>query len=290
MTIFDLLRELSIECREHGEDIHVTQGWIGIKCPQCSSHSFRCGINIRKLNVTCWVCGKLKIGETLSAASGRPLRDVLRLLGQISSWMTFDEPQHTKASGTYTPPPGVGELLPVHRKYLQKRHLDPDAVADTWKVQGIGPDSTHPWRIFIPVHLKKKPVTWTSRHCGNSPLRYLSAEPSEQSVDLKATLLGEDFVGNVVCVVEGPLDAIRVGPGCVCTYGTAFSEIQVCRIAKYPKRVVCFDPDSPGRIAAENLCRLLEIWPGETLNVELSTGDPGDAADWEIQELRRMLL
>jgi DNA primase len=139
--------------------------------------------------------------------------------------------------------------------------------------------------------VKYKPVTWTTRAIGQEvEPRYLSAIPDEQSVDLKHTLYSQDYTGNVICVVEGPLDVMRIGPGAVATYGTAFSGIQVCMLSRYPKRVVCFDGDDAGKKAAEKLCRLLEPFPGETLNVELSTGkDPGECAEWEVQELREML-
>ncbi len=293
MTLSDLLDALSIDYRDSTESHHARMGWLVADCPTCSPRSqhFRCGIHTRSLGVHCFVCGKLKLSEVLSGASGRSLGDVLRLMSQLDRFNGKIEPEAfpAKANGKYTPPPGVGELLPVHRNYLSKRHLDPDYCVETWKVQGIGPEGSHKWRVFLPIHVKQKPVTWTSRSIGSSPMRYLSASPEQQSVDLKHTVFGGDFVGNVVCVVEGPLDAMRIGRGAVALYGTGFSDHQVCLLSCYSKRVICFDPDGPGRIAAQRLENMLSVFAGETLNVELSTGDPGDAEEWEIQELREML-
>src|SRR5207245_2797387 len=110
--------------------------------------------------------------------------------------------------GRYKEPSGVGPLLPEHRNYLSKRGFDPDEVVEKWGVKGIGRGGRYQWRLFVPVFVEKKPVSWTTRAVGNVELRYVSAPKTEESVHLKDTLFGEDYVRNTIVVVEGPLDAM----------------------------------------------------------------------------------
>ena len=187
-------------------------------------------------------------------------------------------------------PPGVGEFQKSHLKYIRERGFDPQYLYDTWGVRGIGLNPKLSWRLFIPIHVQKRVVSWTTRSiAANSDRRYISASPEEEAVPHKTILYGADLVpGGTIIVVEGPADAWRIGPGAVATFGLSMSLQQVREIGSYPRRVLCFDNEPGARRRAVELAeRTFSHLPGETLVVSLETGkDPGCAEPQEVQELR----
>jgi hypothetical protein len=160
-------------------------------------------------------------------------------------------------------PNGVGDLQKQHRKYLQKRRYDPDEIAETWGVGGIGLHQNLSWRIFIPI--------------------------MQESMNHKELLYGEDFCNHAVIVHEGAFDVWRTGKGAVATCGTGFTRSQVLKLSNYPIRVICFDNEPEAQQRADELCSLLEPFQGETYNVQLSSKDASEAPANEIKELRGFL-
>lgn len=289
MNITDLLTELGIPFRMPGSHHHVRDGWVGLDCPVCSpgSNRYRLGINQQSLAVSCWQCGRLRLGDVLAQASGRKLGEILQRLPEITRKAV--PPKQTYYT-QYREPLGVEPLLGPHRRYLEKRKLDPDFVAETYGVRGIGREGRLKWRIFIPVFRDGKPVSWTTRSIGKNNLRYISADPRDEACPLKQTLFGIDFVKHTAIIVEGPFDALRIGPGAVATYGLVYSQSQVRRLSEIPTRVIAFDSDQASQRRAVQLARDLAPFPGETFVVQLSGKDPGDSPEAEIQELRKRFL
>ncbi len=292
--IRDVLRDLNIPFREVGEHHHATHGRVSIDCPLCSpgSNRFLCGIGLSFPSASCWRCGRMRVGDALASLSGRRVGEVLSLLAKVVPGASGAIWEPSKPVGVYQPPPGTGELLPGHKKYLKSRRLDPDWCVEHWNIGGIGHDGgRYAWRLFLPIQMNGRNVCWQTRALGKDvEPRYLSSPPEQSSVLLKHTLYGSDFVKHAAIIVEGALDALRVGPGAVSCYGVSFTDAQVVRIAQWPVRFICFDSDSGGRDGAERLCRALEPFPGQTMKVTLTTGkDPGEASDDEIEELRGIL-
>ena len=118
----------------------------------------------------------------------------------------------------------------------------------------------------------------------------MNSPPEEEKYPLKKLLYGEDLALSSLIVVEGPLDAIRIGPGAVALCGVLFSNSQVSRIIRYPKRGICFDNEPKAQERARKLCETLKLFPGETYLITLKSKDPGEASDSEIKELRRFLI
>ena len=160
-----------------------------------------------------------------------------------------------------------------------------------WDIKATGNMGQFAWRIFIPIMLNGKQVSWTTRAIGSSLPRYKSAKPKEEIVEHKHLLYGEDCVRHSVIVVEGPLDAWAIGPGAVALMGLSYTAEQVTRIAKYPIRTVCFDREPKAQIVADKLAGELSCFPGETQSVGLVTGDDPATADVEeVRELRKKFL
>lgn len=294
-TIRDILNDLNIPFRETGQDSLVTRGWVGIKCPMpgCGQGGkFGRGIHVQTLKTSCWKCGSARLGDVLCAASGRPMRDVLILLSGIAPDYATIAQDAKSPIGRYEPPPGVGKLLPAHRRYLERRGFDPDQVHEQWGVQGIGAEKWLPWRLYIPVRDNLgRDQSWTTRAVGSKVTqRYMSAPPTRESKPLKSLIFGEHLARHAVVITEGCFGAMRIGPGGVATLGLTFTRAQVSRLSRFPVRVCCFDNEPAAQRRARALAAELEIFPGETFVVCLSGPDPDTSPLGEIEELRSRFL
>lgn len=290
MDVRALLSELNIEFKDHGESPLVSAGWVGVECPFCGKGTNKpgLGVHLRTLRCSCWKCGAHHLASVLHETTGLPWASIKQRLTDLDA--NLDVSRITKPTGRYREPVGVGPLLPVHRQYLVKRGFDPDETAEVWGVRGIGLAPKLQWRLFLPVTVRDKPVSWITRAIGDVELRYISADPTDESVHLKQTLYGEGLAKQAVIVVEGPIDAWRIGPGAVATYGLSHTPAQVARIARYSTRVICFDREAAAQRRARRLADDLCIMPGETYVVTLSGPDPDGSPPEEIAELRKQFL
>lgn len=290
LTFTDLLQELGIQFKRAGESHHVSTGWVGLPCPFCGSRDWHLGYNLAGGYMTCWRCGPHDAVHTLCQLSERPYNDVRRLLENIHGAVVRDE---VTVRGTFKAPANTSPLKSVmHRLYLKKRGLNPTEVACLWGVQEIGLDHRLPWRLYIPVHHRGRPVSWTTRSVlSHSRQPYIGARADEESVSRKDLLYGEDYARHAIVVVEGPVDVWAIGPGAVSTMGAAYTRAQLGRMAKYPVRVICGDTDETGATFAARLAKELAPFPGVTHVVKLETGkDPADCDKDEIRELRKRFL
>lgn len=288
MTLPELLGELGIPFVQGGHH-HVRHGWTGLDCPRCSPRSsrWRLGISDSGRGANCWQCGKLKVFDVLCELSNVPHKRVSELLRSLAGNLPTSEPETPKGKLQL---PHAGPLLKPHRDYLIRRGFDPDEIAEKYGVMGIGMAKRLSWRLLLPVTLHGEVVSWTTRSLQSDGLRYISADPTQESVPLKSLLYGEDQVRHAVVVVEGPIDVWAIGDGAVCTFGTAYTAEQASKISNYARRVVCYDGEPAAQRQARRLCQELRCFPGETINVMLSGKDAAESSRKEIKELRRRFL
>lgn len=291
MTFTEILKQFDIPFRQVGESPHVTHGWIGIICPFCGegTNKFGLGYSLAGGNLTCWKCGPHKVLETLHLLTGESVGKLWEL---IKDDYRETQAKREPVKGTLKYPQGVTEMTSSHHAYLKRRGFDPEIIHRLWNVHGIGLVKRLPWRLFIPIaNAQGKVVSWTTRSLSDlATSRYVTAKASEEAVSAKTLLYGEMYARHAVIVVEGPLDAWRIGPGAVATLGVSYSKEQVNRMAKYPVRVVCFDNEPEAQRRASKLCSALAVFPGRTVKVILDAKDPGSAGQAEVNRLRRLFL
>ncbi len=289
MTLIELLQEYEIPFRQSGDSPHVTQGWVGVECPFCGigTGKYGMGINTRVGSCSCWKCGVHRLYDVLHEITRLPYHELRSLLSGFAR--RDDRPTHR---GKLRLPQGAGPLLPPHRDYLRSRGFaDPDQLASLWGLAGIGLAARLAWRIFIPASLSGKTLSWTTRSIADDcKLRYISAKPEEEIVPLKSLLFGLDLCRHAILVTEGPMDAMRIGPGAVCTFGLSYTQAQVRTIATFPIRAVVFDNESGALRRARKLCDDLAAFPGQTHYVEIDSPDPGSASPKEVNRLRKAFL
>lgn len=289
MEIRELLSHLGIPVAPDGHH-HTTTGRVQIDCPHCSPGSGRWRMGLRENKshwCTCWTCGPHKTAETLVMASNQSYKEVNALLGTLPFDLTFA----TRPAGGKLARPGlVGELQRPHRNFIQGRSISASMTKRLWKVRGIGFAPHLAWSIYIPIFFNGEEVSWTTRGIYGDG-RYTSAKPEQEKISHKTLLYGEDYCVNTVAVVEGPVDVWALGPGAVCTFGTAYTTEQLMRIAKYPRRVICFDNEPDAQRAARQLVTDLKGFDGETVNVVMETGkDASRSSKKEREEFRVRFL
>jgi len=289
MNITDLLCELQIEYRGYGDHHHTTPNHVSIDCPFCSPGSgrFRLGIHIEKHYASCWHCGAHPLGKALQEASGLSYQKVKALsTGLVRSWSP--EPA-LRGKGRLVRPVGVESLQEPHRRYLRGRGIDPTQAEHLWRVQGIGHQSELAWRLYLPLILNGREIAWTTRSILPGGSRYWSSKPEQEEVPIKSCVFGIDLVKTSAVIVEGPMDAMKIGPGAVATMGTSYTRAQVLQLSRIPNRVICFDQGDNAQSQARRLARELSAYPGITRVVELDSKDPGEATEEELEFLREML-
>ncbi len=288
MQFLDILKEYNITYIEGGTHRHVRSGYIGLDCPFCGTlGKYHMGYNVQHGFCACWHCGSHSPVKVLRALTGRAFAACKHLMQQVSVRHDFKKVVH---SGTFKAPVGIGPLKSQHRRYLQNRGLDPQKMVNLWGVQGISIAARYSWSIWIPICQYGRQVSWTTRSIGkNPPRRYTHADPSQEMVPIKQLLFGEDYCRHSIIVCEGPFDVFRIGPGAVATMGTVYTREQMLKIAKYPERAICFDNEPAAQRMAQRLVSELTMFPGNTYNIVLSSGDPGEAIQEEIDLLRKVV-
>lgn len=293
MDLAELLDDLGIEHREGGQHRHVTIGWHGLDCPHCSPRSgkFRLGIHARTLAVSCWVCGRHRLADTLALASGQRVGEILRHLPGIAPGSLRSD--DLRPAGKFLPPEGIAPLTAPYRRYLASRGFDPDVCEAVWGFRGTPGVGEYAWRVYLPCPGRDgKDGSWTTRAIGpRVEKRYLSSPPTREVRPLKSLLFGEHLVrGHALVVCEGPLDAVAVGPGAVATCGLGVTPAQLRRIAQYPVRVFCFDSEVQAQRRADEAIDLLGAFAGVSYKVRLSGKDATDSPADERDELRARFL
>ena len=289
MNITEILDKYKVSYRRQGESHHVTSNFIGVDCCHCSPDSgkFHLGFSLTSKFCTCWSCGYLPLVKTLCELTGEKMGAMIELVGGLEG----EEPSAARPTGTLRLPASVGPMQAIHKHYLRNRGFDPKELARVWGVQGIGLHPSLAWRLLIPIHYKGKIVSWTTRAVAEDvPIRYISANPEEEIMPHRSLLFGEDYVRHTAVIVEGPLDAARIGPGAVATFGISWTEEQAVRLLRFPRRVIIFDEERQAQTKARALSEWLTPHKGETIIARLRRKDPGSLGAAEVVELRQRFL
>lgn len=280
-SIDEILNELGIDFLRTGHH-HCRPGWIQLRrCPFCSSDNYHLGFNVSVGFFSCWRCGGHSAWKVWEALGCKSPREVLRRIA------LGDTQEREIPRISLQVPSGVAPMLPAHRRYLRDRGFDPEEVVRIWNVEGIGIAPRLGWRLFIPITYRGDVVSWTTRAIGNSSQRYISASAEQERINHKHLIYGQDYCHHSIIVVEGPIDAWKVGPGAGALFGTAFTTAQVKKILEHPYRFIVFDSSSDAQQRAEELAEQLSPFPGVTQTVVLDAEDPGSASDREIKRLRK---
>lgn len=285
MEFEDLLIENNIDYRTNGQHHHARHGWIQFDCPFCGNGTgkYHMGYNIEYNYVNCWSCGGHDLVTTLSNLVSKQRSDINSIIRRISTRSLVTERARRVKLEI---PTGIKPLKRVHKQYLRKRGFDPVKLIELWNIQGFEIHEKLSWRIYIPITYHGEVVSWTTRSTSDNGVRYISAK--DEKIKHKEILYGSDYARYAIIITEGPFDVWRIGPGAVCTFGTSYTQSQILEMLKYPKRIVCFDPEAHKE--GKKLADTLSLYPGETWLVDNMKNDPGSSSEEDIKRLRELIL
>ena len=305
-----ILAHYGIESREH--DAPITKKAIGVCCPFCEDTGFHLGVFRDFGNFSCWRCGaKGSFYRLLHTLVGIGYEEYAEAIGSEAPVyvgdpertireMLTDEPLVRKDATTPVPMPGGAipaleaprRFLKALANFLNKRRYRTDDLIDRrcWFVARIaGP---YAMRLIIPVfdgtgHY----MGWQGRDVtGRAKLKY----ETPHGFRIKEYLYGAEHPAchDTAVVVEGILDAWRVGPGALATFGAQLAETQQLALVRMnPKRlIVAWDGDKAAE--AERLAERLAQFLPDVQWARLPEGeDPDSLGDdvWKyLDEARRI--
>jgi hypothetical protein len=152
-------------------------------------------------------------------------------------------------------------------------------------VGGIGLASKFAWRVFIPFYFRGEVVSFLTRGIVDEQ-RYRSAQASEEILDHRSLLYGEDHARHAIVICEGPTDVWAIGPGAVATCGIGYKREQVVRMAGFPVRGILYNNEPEAQRRAKKLCRELEVFPGKTFNIVPTYKDAAETMNKAPDELQ----
>jgi len=291
MNIIDIYKQYGVDYLLEGHE-HCRKGWVQTDCPYCSKDwkHYRLGFNLTGKYFVCWACGPHRLADTLMELTGVSFVEVKEILDTYEPLLSQQTTRPTIRRGKVVVPEGVGKLRQAHRDYLMKRGLNPKTIQTLWGVRGISFAKYLQWRLFIPIVYDGEMISWTTRSISKSAeKRYIAASEDDEKLPGKSVLYGEDFCRETVIVCEGPVDVWKVGRGAVATMGTSYTQSQLLRLLRYPRRYICFDSTPEGQVRADSLCEALMAFPGKTRKVILDAKDAGEASAKELRDLRKLL-
>jgi len=276
---------------------HCRPGWVQVECPFCFGNpGYHLGFNLDDDYWNCWRCGYHKTWEVVLALLNDNRGEARKALAAFKG-----RPTARHRHGGNRPLKRVlelptGELQPLTKRakrYLQGRKFDPDLIELIWDVKSTANYGEFKYRIFIPIYLNNKMVSWQCRDVlGTSSFKYLSQSEDKEIISNKDTLYGIDqATGNACVVVEGVTDVWRLGPGSVATFGIKYKPSQVkMLISNFENFHIAYDPEDQAQKQANGLAADLAALGGKVKVWDLGESDPGDLSQSEADELMRLTL
>lgn len=295
--IKNFLSDNNIPYRTHGTNI--AEGWIGVHhCPFCGDTRYHGGINLNSCAYSCWVCGhRCWVYAYLMAELGLTREQVSEL---ARGYFTDEETPSVVRRRMPEPnrvldfPKTFVPLDEVGKAYLSRRGFDP-CVATRYNLKSaICTDYAWRYRVIIPFYIDKKLVGWTGRAVyPEVEPRYKNISNSEALVDMRSTLFNVDALQPKSILVEGPLDAIRIGGPTAAVTGLEYTTSQILMVKNsgVEECTIVFDGEDKAYKRAVNLAKQLSSLDISAYVIRLEDGkDPGSLTDAEAYELRQCAL
>lgn len=289
-----VLDHVGVAYSESGKN--VSQGWVGVHCPMpgCNDPSNHMGLNLKRPVITCYNCGTKGNYLTYLAAEigswGKAI-DILKAHTPRELIAYKDEIESNSVTHVNLPEEATKIPSKYHIAYIKKRGFDYKILDIMYDLYYCGPIGNWANRIIAPIYRNNKLITFTSIDITeDSYLRYKHLSKEKSIIHCKNHLYGiEQATGRTVIVVEGFFDKLRIGPGCVCTFGTQITAEQKRLLTRYSKVIVLFDGDTAGwkhgRQLAVDVSAFTEV---ELITLENGM-DPDKLPKEDVKELQKMV-
>ncbi len=297
MDLTELFEDYDVEYWTEGKN--VSRGWINVQCPFCDDHSNHCGVRLKDFRVSCWKCGGHRLLSFITTLLDVSYSDAKAIAKSLSPGEGKFYPPLNGSSGiglvTALPSESTSKFPHLHKKYLRSRGFPVIKTIRKYRLKAVGEVGHYKFRIVIPIYMDRKLVSFTTRDVTDrQEPKYKDATPEESSIDPKHLVYNIDSVpkGSDAFLVEGPLDAWKLGDGAISLGGVQFTERQVVIINKRKIRnlYILLDNDGPGKRAATRLSKVFAplVKTCEILTLD-KVLDPGELTTSEVGVLKNML-
>lgn len=271
---------------------NASQGWYSLRCPFHGDHTDHMGFNPSSGAMSCWICGKKSALDFVKTVLGisRSEASVVFTKYLVNGTGRGVLCEKKKATGTSIALPGK-DFTNAERKYLERRNMDLDVLGD-YDLRSGGYVDPWAYRIVIPVIYNKTIVSATGRAISKQMQpKYWTLPMDREIIHHKHIFLGLDMVDDIAVVVEGPIDAIRGGPGFIASFGVNLTDEQLCLLLRYKYVVFLQDSDEAGAKFAEQAYKLSALGADNVELAHLPDGfkDVGEMGDNDISCLRKEL-
>lgn len=280
------------------------EGCLTIHCPCCPEDdpdpSRHGNLNPETGKYSCWRCKGSHPSVVLARAGSISVQAAADLIRKNSTGeISVGQVEQTLFAESIKLP-GSPRPSELHSKYLESRGFDVDELCFYHGIQFTG--MMEKWegvdwgyRVIIPVFdMKNKLVSFQGRGIfPNQDPRYLFPPKEKQVRDCKTLLYGAELckAKNSLLVVEGVMDAWKLGPGAVCTFGSSVTKEQILEMSKWKKVFLAFDNEPAAKEHARDVAKELSAMGCEAylVNTDFGLNEDGsvrDIGDLPVDEAR----
>jgi hypothetical protein len=307
---FDWLNFLdsnNVDYIEQGKN--VARGNVNVACPFCRDDpSHHMGISLSDGSWGCWRNSKhrgRKPEILVSRLMGWSLIYAREIVSEGKTTSNLDELSEslqdlgraTKSEGRVEEVSLPQKAISAHRVSYARNYLlycgflDAEEVSRVYGLRACRIPSRWAYRLIYPVYDETILVGWTARAItGQSKVRYM-AHPTGKAI--KNYLFNSQSAtgGEVLVVVEGPKDALKVDwvgklfdVSAVSLMGTSATKLQVSRLAhlasRYKRTAILLDEDAEAQ--ALDLAAKLSFLGVESWRLPDGADDPGSLSYYEV--------
>lgn len=297
-----ILTQLGIPFWTNGKN--NVEGCLTVRCPCCPEDdpdpSRHGNFDPETGKYSCWRCKGSHPSVVLAKAGRISVSAASELIRKNTvGGSAISEKEEVVFADKITLP---GSTVPsdLHRKYLEGRGFNADDLVFYYGLRFTG--MMEKWegvdwgyRVIIPIFdFKGNLVSFQGRAIfKKQEPRYLFPPKEKQVCESKTLLYGAELcrLNRSIIVVEGVMDAWKLGPGAVCTFGSSVTKEQILEMARWRKVFIAFDNEPTAQEHAREVAKDLSALGVEAylVNTDFGLTEDGevrDIGDLSLEEAR----
>ena len=276
-----------------------------IHCPCCPDNdpdpSRHGNLNPADGSYSCWRCKGSHPSVVIARAAHISVQVASDLIRKYTTGVASVKREEVKMANSITLP-GSYTPLDIHRNYLEGRGFDVGELKFYHGIKFTGmmekwEGMNWQFRVIIPVFDRQnRLVSFQGRDVTGKQDRYLFPPKEKQVRDCKTLLYGAELCGkkDALLVVEGVMDAWKLGAGAVCTFGSSVTQEQVLEMSHWRRVFLAFDNEPAAVQHARDVANQLSSLGTEAFLVNTdfgldSQGNVRDVGDLSVSEAREFM-
>lgn len=281
------------------------EGCLTIHCPCCPDNdpdpSRHGNLNPADGSYSCWRCKGSHPSVVIARAAHISVQAASDLIRKYTTGVASVKREEVKMANSITLP-GSYTPLDIHRNYLEGRGFDVGELKFYHGIKFTGmmekwEGMNWQFRVIIPVFDRRNNlVSFQGRDVTGKQDRYLFPPKEKQVRDCKTLLYGAELCGkkDALLVVEGVMDAWKLGAGAVCTFGSSVTQEQVLEMSHWRRVFLAFDNEPAALQHARDVAKQLSSLGTEAFLVNTdfgldSQGNVRDVGDLSVSEAREFM-